>query len=188
MFQSTRPCGARPPDAGYMADLQGFNPRARVGRDKRACCQLLAVNVSIHAPVWGATQKTECISRVLLFQSTRPCGARLRHSVARHGWPCFNPRARVGRDATHSESKPDIKVSIHAPVWGATIQRCIQQKAKQFQSTRPCGARHELLKKSIETNVSIHAPVWGATLLIGNARAYVEFQSTRPCGARQEEW
>jgi len=57
MFQSTRPRGARLVKlkrAWVSAD--GFNPRARVGRDR----SMIAVNdgkvpVSIHAPAWGAT-------------------------------------------------------------------------------------------------------------------------------------
>ena len=55
----------------------GFNPRAREGRD----------SVAPTTPVY-----------LRLFQSTRPRGARL---PATNGWmvvTCFNPRAREGRD------------------------------------------------------------------------------------------
>ena len=82
--------------------------------------------VSIHAPAWGATR--QCASIIiagLLFQSTRPRGARLAAkmgvtsvaivSIHAPAWgatrcfgcgllnsQCFNPRARVGRDQTNS--------------------------------------------------------------------------------------
>jgi len=79
-----------------------------------------------------------------------------------------------------------FSVSIHAPAWGATLARCLEQQAY---------------------DVSIHAPAWGATSLHGrrtkqaigfNPRARVGrdlpdicsilihtmFQSTRPRGAR----
>ena len=56
-----------------------FNPRARVGRDRAI-----------------ARQRFE----ILVFQSTRPRGARLDFDVLRAaGGDGFNPRARVGRDS-----------------------------------------------------------------------------------------
>ena len=56
-----------------------------------------------------------------------------------------------------------IYVSIHAPTWGATVRHVPYDVAREFQSTRPRGARH----------------------VVEDARAYaVKFQSTRPRGAR----
>ena len=121
--------------------------------------------VSIHAPVWGAT---------------------LRASNATDAQARFNPRARVGRDFTatgrcfdsvfqstrpcgarRARIRPHPKraeVSIHAPVWGATDAGCLTSREDPFQSTRPCGARPRLLYIGfILGDVSIHAPVWGAT-------------------------
>ena len=34
---------------------------------------------------------------------------------------CFNPRARMGRDLMRELYMPEVFVSIHAPVWGATF-------------------------------------------------------------------
>ena len=123
-------------------------------------------------------------------------------------------------------------VSIHAPAWGATASGAAKLvqiarfnprarvgrdvadlgdvlKGKQFQSTRPRGARQGVpLSDAAATHVSIHAPAWGATLAeitrpdgsTGfNPRARVgrdgiaswladeclKFQSTRPRGARR---
>ena len=56
--------------------LFGFNPRTRVGCDDIAKVTGLAYAVSIHAPVWGATEK--------FTQWGEPAG--------------FNPRTRVGCD------------------------------------------------------------------------------------------
>ena len=57
---------------------------------------------------------------------------------------CFNPRPRMGGDATPQRwIGGDRQVSIHAPAWGATID-----------SMYLVGL----------TDVSIHAPAWGATL------------------------
>ena len=58
----------------------------------------------------------------------------------------FNPRARVGRDYCKIVNVlPGILVSIHAPVWGATLQNVMH---------------------SVLFLVSIHAPVWGATVVV----------------------
>ena len=77
-----------------------FNPRARAGRD------LMVGVADFRSPV---------------FQSTRPCGARLQGIKRVDGFISFNPRARAGRDnAVYSRRKRQRKVSIHAPVRGAT--------------------------------------------------------------------
>ena len=55
MFQSTRPRGARQGESGTCAASYGFNPRARVGRDRPHRQPRTLGNVSIHAPAWGAT-------------------------------------------------------------------------------------------------------------------------------------
>ena len=167
LFQSTRPRGARPRCAGRLRAVPCFNPRARVGRDTwPVATNPEGWDVSIHAPAWGAT-----LSMVMV---SPPCAR-------------FNPRARVGRDSsrrkTFGESrmfqstrprgarlrlaKTDftrLRVSIHAPAWGAT--RVFAQDADGL-------------------HVSIHAPAWGATLLLTDMLELPLFQSTRPRGARR---
>ena len=56
------------------------------------------VYVSIHAPVWGATipQTDDC--QMLGFQSTLPYGERLLTSVSLPSMSSFNPRSRMGSD------------------------------------------------------------------------------------------
>ena len=149
------------------AIIVSFNPRTRVGCDisvvfgPTACCWFQSthprgvrphgllvggqqLDVSIHAPAWGATSAKEDTHEL------------------RQG---FNPRTRVGCDvfpqfmgygalqfqSTHPRgvrlgvdmlSIYVISVSIHAPAWGAT----------------------KFNRKDISvTMVSIHAPAWGAT-------------------------
>ena len=77
-FQSTRPRGARQPmqprrNRGH----DRFNPRAREGRDQSRVGNLFLIQVSIHAPARGATDPLNPKSIVIMFQSTRPRGARL---------------------------------------------------------------------------------------------------------------
>jgi len=77
MFQSTRPRGARLGRSNVQIKWIGFNPRARVGRD-RSMRLILGLR--------------------LQFQSTRPRGARRILKRLTRQCVSFNPRARVGRD------------------------------------------------------------------------------------------
>ena len=79
---------------------QCFNPRAHVGRDDFPRLGQRHIDVSIHAPTWGATDIYTQEVDITMFQSTRPRGARLGRREHRGGILC---------------------VSIHAPTWGATL-------------------------------------------------------------------
>ena len=145
--------------------IPSFNPRAREGRDRSPRGLHLGRQVSIHAPVKGATLVVEGSEIEATFQSTRRRegrdqeDGRFRRRAprfnprAREGrdraCPCglrlytgFNPRAREGRDGRGGSPEECPQVSIHAPVKGATATR-----ERLFRSTL----------------VSIHAPVKGAT-------------------------
>jgi len=78
------------------------------------------------------------------FQSTRPYGARLVFGAVDLLSECFNPRARMGRDVHASALDAHLRVSIHAPVWGATVRNEADILSRWFQSTRPYGARQIL--------------------------------------------
>ena len=97
-FQSTRPRGARLRAAAAQVPYDGFNPRARVGRDGRIMRVAPVISVSIHAPAWGATKQSKAMTTDIKFQSTRPRGARPIHDIMTGYSSGFNPRARVGRD------------------------------------------------------------------------------------------
>ena len=120
MFQSTHPCGVR--------------------------------------QLWHTLMMTK-----FMFQSTHPCGVRRGFATTGYRFPSFNPRTRVGCDAklgfdllrnefqsTHPCGVRHLavrlsrleNVSIHAPVWGATIANTIKPFIRGFQSTHPCGVRH----------------------------------------------
>ena len=80
---------------------ESFNPRTRVGCDPADIAdQHKQLEVSIHAPAWGATLQGE---------------------VVPNPWPGFNPRTRVGCDYDEIVMLDEEEgVSIHAPAWGAT--------------------------------------------------------------------
>ena len=129
-------------------------------RDERKVSALKELVVSIHAPTWSATLSRLPLNVFLMFQSTRPRGARLIDIF----------------------SFQTINVSIHAPTWSATlnfIRRSNQFRFNPrahverdpffrngcdtclFQSTRPRGARHA---RKV-------TPFWRACF---NPRAHVE--------------
>ena len=185
-FQSTRPRGARPRSRARPPRRRGFNPRARVGRDPsnnqtrrhrpcfnpRARVGRDAVKlmlrpqgiVSIHAPAWGATFRTDDLNRICVFQSTRPRGARPCHATFPLVSILFqSTRPRGARPLVMAESVLIRRVSIHAPAWGATAARKCYSGTRWFQSTRPRGARLVRLCPLLTTSL---------------------FQSTRPRGAR----
>ncbi len=60
----------------YRHCIPGFNPRARMGRDRGRSGNWCYVLVSIHAPAWGATANCTWTPIPAVFQSTRPHGAR----------------------------------------------------------------------------------------------------------------
>ena len=79
--------------------LRRFNSRAREGRDSPGSRTTSPFAVSIHAPARGATRTRVFVKRQILFQFTRPRGARPRSGVFRLCSGSFNSRAREGRDS-----------------------------------------------------------------------------------------
>ena len=86
--------------------LSGFNPRARVGRDCRVRQHPGVEKVSIHAPAWGATNSQFADLSELVFQSTRPRGARQVdwcRAQKRHKFQSTRPRgARLSPNWTNT--------------------------------------------------------------------------------------
>ena len=160
--------GATPFIAGYKFTITCFNPRTRVGCDVPSAWRyphvrmfqsthprgvrpvgtltaFEAVQVSIHAPAWGATRAANKAKIDQgAFQSTHPRGVRqnlpnggsLELSVSIHA-PAWG--------ATVDEMKLAFVlalVSIHAPAWGATIDAFMPSGPPvMFQSTHPRGVR-----------------------------------------------
>ena len=122
-FQSTRPHGARldaMPPAARMCCC--FNPRARTGRDPPSCKKSRRSSCfNPRARTGRDLVNTAAITPALMFQSTRPHGARRVAAVVASGMA--------------------PGVSIHAPARGATADNGMPAAVAMFQSTRPHGAR-----------------------------------------------
>ena len=121
--------------------------------------------ISIHAPQWGATctAATNARSREK-FQSTHPSGVRPYALRLRFVSRDFNPRTPVGCDPMSGCRFGRLRISIHAPQWGATATPSpslssfvISIHAPQWGATVPYGCVFGVVV------ISIHAPQWGAT-------------------------
>jgi len=143
----------------------------------------------------------------LRFQSTHPCG--VRRAVAGRiaqgmgfnprtrvgcdnnnlsdsiGIISFNPRTRVGCDGGVVRCARSGKVSIHAPVWGATPCHRSNRVTRLFQSTHPCGVRPKIRDINRNQNRFQSTHPCGVRLAL---KLYpvlkMLFQSTHPCGVR----
>ena len=125
----------------------------------------IAVEVSIHAPTWGATDSHPSLAFSGVFQSTHPRGVRhcLRFTVMRLGLfqsthprgvrhtgkrrrfrtLCFNPRTHVGCDRNEQNS-PHVYLTSFNPRThvGCDIEKyCTIIIDGLFQSTHPRGVR-----------------------------------------------
>ena len=105
------------------------------------------VEVSTHAPAWGATAMSQALMRL--------------NKVSTHA-PAWGATKRV-----RGGLSPCV-VSTHAPAWGATGFPLLLplQFEVWFQLTRPRGARPaQPAGKYAIQGVSTHAPAWGATCM-----------------------
>ena len=143
-----------------------FNPRAHKGRD---VCQPASGSIS------------------LMFQSTRPQGARRRRYSARLILCCFNPRAHKGRDEVYPLVAHHVTMFQSTRPQGARPQHCTDSSGSEdsFNPRAHKGRdRNTAQIRPAARIVSIHAPTRGATKGTSIIRRSVGFQSTRPQGAR----
>ena len=146
LFQSTHPRGVR--QVGIVKPIkhrvfQSTHPRG-VRHSFFQCSSSTSV-VSIHAPAWGATYaSTGLLSWSREFQSTHPRGVRqLADAFTIVALKFQSTHPRGVRQNAPNLSRADVRVSIHAPAWGATFDTIAELKAYLFQSTHPRGVRPE---------------------------------------------
>ena len=77
----------------------------------------------------------------------------------------FNPRSREGSDAPNfTYDKYQVKISIHAPVKGATVRFGHRREAgRNFNPRSREGSDLFNRQEASRQKISIHAPVKGAT-------------------------
>jgi hypothetical protein len=125
-----------------------------------------------------------CRTRSGRFQSTRPRGRDIPHNRARWCSRFQSTRPRGARTVDAGIAKVHIRVvSIHAPARGATSYGTESPaQGRCFQSTRPRGARQFSLVSFPIRACSIHAPARGATSVV-NALSRLNLVSNPPARA-----
>ena len=142
MFQSTHPCGVR------------------------LCTHLLwVVRVMFQSthPCGVRPALMILMANVAKFQSTHPCGVRPftpPKKATPFGFQSTHP-CGVRLCSCYILSKE--RVSIHAPVWGATKFLFLLRLINSFNPRTRVGCDESGLYWYDFVVVSIHAPVWGAT-------------------------
>ena len=121
-FQSTHPSGVR-------QSIEGVD--------------VCWVEISIHAPQWGATTGQQQLPRVRRISIHAPQWGATIPRCGNSLLPVdFNPRTPVGCDVALVKTVHLLDaISIHAPQWGATQLLVPRRLGGRFQSTHPSGVR-----------------------------------------------
>ena len=125
--------------------LSYFNPRTRMGCDYQVHFLSLGNNLFQSTHPYGVRRvKNDNCLKSILFQSTHPYGVRPRSPAVLEPLLSFQSTHPYGVRRIGAKLQSYCRhISIHAPVWGATV---IQ------------------LNRRLLFSISIHAPVWGATV------------------------
>ena len=186
MFQSTLPRGERQILPAGSGRLYSFNPRSRVGSDLYKQNHFKKLNVSIHAPAWGATGQGMSFPDLGVVSIHAPAWGATGAHWARNNPPSFNPRSRVGSDSL------GLLMLRSYPLFQSTLPRGERLADAEDYGYAVCGFNPRsrvgsdsiLATKSGTPEVSIHAPAWGATGASAPRLPRGEFQSTLPRGER----
>ena len=209
-FQSTHPSGVRHIRC-VMLPVPSLFQSTHPSGVRREWCGLgtNAIDISIHAPQWGATHRfrpsaprnpyfnprtpvgCDAINHAIPqhatigFQSTHPSGVRRKNNEKLNADNDFNPRTPVGCDA------PFSTICATASVFQSTHPSGVRPSANLFSVIRrnfnprtPVGCDHIHRIVQPQQGISIHAPQWGATLAAYAAQGDYQFQSTHPSGVR----
>ncbi len=151
---------------GCLDTLDSFNPRPRAGGDVISDkCEGHQWRFQSTPPCGGRRSIRWIIGDECWFQSTPPCGGRPGRGIDAFVYHRFNPRPRAGGDYLDLDLTLPLRVSIHAPVRGATLTLTLNPHTVTSFNPRPrAGGDYPLLNYTHKKEtVSIHAPVRGAT-------------------------
>ena len=187
-FQSTHPHGVRRGLCPFKRCVNPISIHAPAWGATNIIATAIGVSkISIHAPAWGATFPLALHGVFYFYFNPRTrmgCDfyALILGALSAH----FNPRTRMGCDPLCSPYLPNVKISIHAPAWGATRGAYEDGGMGIFQSTHPHGVRPACLATRPRSPKHFNPRTrMGCDLLATPeyCRAY-GFQSTHPHGVR----
>ena len=104
-----------------LPSIQNFNPRSRVGNDRRCTVSQQQGIISIHVPAWGTTVGRYSTKAKAIFQSTFPRGERHSATIPMIVGMAFQSTFPRGeRPVGNSLLLLSFGISIHVPAWGTT--------------------------------------------------------------------
>ena len=208
-FQFTLPHGERRRGGVVILYIYRFNSRSRMGSDAAGCPSASSTtSFNSRSRMGSDIHKAKVRPRPETFQFTLPHGERLSGRPFGASPPEFQFTLPHGeRQVLRGQTAAALRVSIHAPAWGATCIRPSATPPTSFQFTLPHGERHvgggcdtiyicfnsrsrmgsDLHQAFCDAAdvVSIHAPAWGATCIRPSATPPMSFQFTLPHGERR---
>ena len=165
-FQSTFPRGERPFRFLMIIYYIYFNPRSRVGNDVLGAESIHNLAISIHVPAWGTTQSDICKAVNLLISIHVPAWGTTRSCVHSKDVENFNPRSRVGNDATIPGINAKVDNFNPRSRVGNDSDRLIgPNAARNFNPRSRVGNDCYLFRQLQKASISIHVPAWGTTPL-----------------------
>ena len=149
-----------------------FNPRSRMGSD---AYQAL---VSAQGDIFQSTLphgerlwRRRSSESPVIFQSTLPHGERPPSLDSMPATRLFQSTLPHGERQSSGRIISPVKISIHAPAWGATRQRHRRRhRTSHFNPRSRMGSDEHRHDAGADLSISIHAPAWH------------QFQSTLPRG------
>ena len=145
-FQSTPPRGGRRADRAKLpsiGDPVSIHAPAWGATSSTRASPLHSRYVSIHAPAWGATAaRASTLMQTVRFNPRPRVGGDTATRAATNHVTFQSTPPRGGRPIAMTARTRLLRVSIHAPAWGATQLRATRRRdADAFQSTPPRGGR-----------------------------------------------
>ena len=108
-----------------------FNPRARVGRDLHRLLNHIRIQISIHAPAWGATSAFKNDSSSSMISIHAPAWGATKSILFLSPLELISIHAPAwGATELRIAKELRFAISIHAPAWGATREApsCLRPK------------------------------------------------------------
>ena len=164
-FQSTHPRGVRRRTLSALTSIPNFNPRTHVGCDGSI-----------------ARRAIRCSN----FNPRTHVGCDSKDRLNLYRYYDFNPRTHVGCDPEIKSTVSSHNISIHAPTWGATYPKSLQQSPCLFQSTHPRGVRLCIMMQHLLSTIFQSTHPRGVRHMVRRILYRLRlFQSTHPRGVRR---
>ena len=166
LFQSTHPSGVRPQRVAAVAaqvEISIHAPQWGATHVRAGLAHRL--NISIHAPQWGATINSVDIPRIMVISIHAPqWGATISNGVNTANANVFQSTHPSGvRRRRYDTRQHSTDFNPRTPVGCDQRDTEIAIPKATFNPRTPVGCDGRRVYPSRQEHISIHAPQWGAT-------------------------